>query len=463
MSLKTNQKKEHYLKGSKNDYRLNGRRFLGKGAFSTVHSGLNINTNEKVAIKKIAISKMSDYEIDVIDRELKIVNTLIDSDNPHDNIVKYYDVIRNKTNVYIIMELCSDGTFSSLLVKPLREKYTKYYFNQILNALVALRTMNIIHRDIKPDNILITDDYKKIKLCDFGFSQIINNYREIDDVICGSPIYMIPKIFQKSDNDHSNKKTSESHIVQPVQSFDKLSSESPINISIEGIKLTPHSIINELSKNSSSFDLWNTDLWAAGMILYEMIYGYHPCKGLKDIYSIKCAMYSVKINYSNNIEINEEGLQLLKELLDVNNLSRLSLNGIVMNPWVNNNFETIDKIVLSKIFYDPNKKILSKSLSKLLNSEKSYDIKSNVHDDFDNICDSSKKYHPNNKIINNGVFDNIIRSNNKLYNKYDQKSMSTNYVNTINCMDYIEENNNSNITSCMSDHDDLSNAIFEMD
>ena len=220
--------KEENINGIEYKYKITDKRILGKGSFSTVYSGINLNTNEKVAIKKISINKICNEKEIMINNEIEIVKLLIN--NPNKNIVKYYDIVKTKTHVYIIMEICSCGNLSSLLVKPMKEKYSKYYFSQIINALSYIQELGIVHRDIKPENILLTDNYKTIKICDFGFAKKNDDqYLHSNNIVCGSPIYMAPEILR---NEKCSKKT---------------------------------------------------DTWAAGMILYEMIHGYHPCKGIKDL------------------------------------------------------------------------------------------------------------------------------------------------------------------------------------
>ena len=89
-------KKNNNIVGIKCIYKIDDSKPIGKGAFSIVYTGTNITTNEKVAIKKIPLDKLSNDKIIVINKEIEIVKILIDMH--HLNIVKYYEVV--KTNLF---------------------------------------------------------------------------------------------------------------------------------------------------------------------------------------------------------------------------------------------------------------------------------------------------------------------------------------------------------------------------
>jgi serine/threonine protein kinase len=342
-------------------YKINYKKILGKGSFSIVYSGMRISTKEKVAIKKIFVNKLTKIGSQVIEREIKTINKLIKLSNPCKNIVTYYDVIKNHSCIFIIMELSPYGTFSSLLIKPLKEHYSKFYFNQIIHGLKTLHDIGILHKDIKPDNILIFDDYRTIKLCDFGFSQNINNdcdcdnnndsdyesesESESDDTICGSPIYMAPELFESS-----------------------------------GVR-------SNVLKNIGS------DLWSAGIILYEMVYGSNPHSGSKDIKSIKQAVSTpIKITEVSWIDLTINGIDLLKQILNPDSNSRITINDVTKNVWLTQN-NNIKDIVLSDLFY---------TTHTIIKTNKSIP---------DNFVIKNNKV---NQIMNCGIFDNIIKKHNNV-------------------------------------------------
>ncbi len=109
---------------------------------------------------------------------------------PH--IIRYFDMLKTVNNFYFVYEFCNGGTFENLLKNsgPLPEKVALNYFSQIIDAFKVLNKNNIMHRDLKPDNILIHDGI--LKLADFGFCKPLENEEDTTKTMLGSPIYMAP-------------------------------------------------------------------------------------------------------------------------------------------------------------------------------------------------------------------------------------------------------------------------------
>jgi serine/threonine protein kinase len=378
-------KKDEIIDGIKYTFRIDNKRLLGKGTFSTVYSGINLETNEKVAIKKIPIRKIESTKIDIINKEIDIINILMDK--PHENIVKYYDIIRTFTHVYIVMEHCDGGNLSSILVKPMKEKYSKYYFQQIANALFHIHKLDIIHKDIKPDNMLLTGNYKTLKLCDFGFSitlyndtnnksnNNLENFKLLDvpqnfdksrDIICGSPIYMSPEALNK----HKSNKT--------------------------------------------------MDVWGMGIILYEMIYGVHPCRGIKDIRSIQYVMDHMSVTQSDAIDVHDDGLEIIKGILKTNGDNRLNIGDLLSHSWMSH-VPIVNTIVLSDIFIS-SKILISRSLPKsniVLGNFGTFNklkaTKSFIRYNTAKKEDTAKKRDTAKKILFTGSFDDFIKNKNNFF------------------------------------------------
>ena len=84
------------------------------------------------------------------------------------------------------MEFCDSGNLDTIIKKPIKGQYTQFFFSQLANGLKYLNQKNIVHRDIKPKNILLTNKHKILKIADFGFAKITDG-AILYDTICGSP------------------------------------------------------------------------------------------------------------------------------------------------------------------------------------------------------------------------------------------------------------------------------------
>lgn len=122
----------------------------------------------------------------------------------HPQIIRIFDIFRVKSNIFIFMEFASKGDMTTYLKKvhaPLDEKHSCKWFYQMICAMDYLHnTMNIAHRDIKIDNILIAED-NSVKLTDFGFSLQVAISEEksiqMSTTFCGTRPYLSPQILQK--------------------------------------------------------------------------------------------------------------------------------------------------------------------------------------------------------------------------------------------------------------------------
>jgi len=162
---------------------------LGKGSFSSVYLGENIISGQKVAIKKINISKFEKFRPHIIS-EINILKSI-----NHPNIVSFVDDIIETKLIYIVLEYCGLGDLAEFYKDTMvKEVYVKHYAKQILDGISYLHQKNIMHRDIKPHNILLSDIYT-IKITDFGFAKY-DTIIDLTTTLCGSPIYMAPEIMQ---------------------------------------------------------------------------------------------------------------------------------------------------------------------------------------------------------------------------------------------------------------------------
>lgn len=253
-------------------------KLLGSGSYANVYLGKNIKTSQYVAIK--IISNIPAKLIGIFEEEMKIMNII--KNDPHVNIVGCYDVIKHNEVIYIILEYCDSGDLKQLIKNPIKEKYVHYYFKQLVNGLKYLHNKKILHRDIKPKNILLTNNKRVLKICDFGLAKN-NEDDHLCKTVCGSPLYMAPEMIKSS-------------------------------------------------------GLYNNqiDLWSTGLILYELIYGFHPfhyCKNINDLKANQEIDIPPKVN--TNPDISYDCIILLKKLLENDAIHRLSWHMLFNDRWIN--------------------------------------------------------------------------------------------------------------------------------
>ena len=239
---KTNQE---YLKGE----------IFGKGGFSICYKAYSLNEKKEVLIKEL-----KDCENYV--NEARIHSTL-----KHDNIVKYYDDIKeengNESKLYLILEFCENRDLASLKKKRIRltEIEVQYYIRNLIEALKYLHEeRNIVHCDLKPGNIFLTDKLE-VKLGDFGLAKrITSDYTPSNNG--GTIYYMAPESLKKS----------------------KCS--------------------------------YKVDIWAIGIIIYELLTGnlpFYADKNKRD--EIEAKINSCKFDFPSEIVISKIAKDLIRQIL----------------------------------------------------------------------------------------------------------------------------------------------------
>ena len=249
---------------------------IGSGAFGKVLLGKHTLTEEKVAIKvldKILLNQTpEDYEL--VKKEISILKLV-----KHRYIVQLYEILQTAQHIFIIMEYCEGKEILDYILTKnrLSELEGLKYFQQLINCLFYLHSQNIAHRDVKIDNMLL-DKNRDLKLIDFGLS---TKYSDDDllDQPCGTVVYAAPEV-------------------------------------LEGKEY--HGML--------------ADVWSSGIVLYGMLAGYLPFSD-KDDEVNKKQVIKGEVNIPDFFS--DKAKDLLKHMLDVNPMTRYTLQEIKDHPWFN--------------------------------------------------------------------------------------------------------------------------------
>uniref|UniRef100_A0A673L8M7 non-specific serine/threonine protein kinase n=1 Tax=Sinocyclocheilus rhinocerous TaxID=307959 RepID=A0A673L8M7_9TELE len=233
---------------------------IGKGNFAKVKLARHILTGRELF------------------REVRIMKGL-----NHPNIVQLFEVIETEKTLYLVMEYASGGEVFDYLVSHgrMKEKEGRAKFRQIVSAVHYCHQKNIVHRDLKAENLLLDAD-SNIKIADFGFSNEFKLGSKLD-TFCGSPPYAAPELFQ-----------------------------------------------------GKKYDGPEVDIWSLGVILYTLVSGSLPFDGqnLKELRErVLRGKYRVPFYMSTDCE------SILRRFLVLNPTKRCTLEQIMKDKWINVGYE----------------------------------------------------------------------------------------------------------------------------
>ncbi|CAD8061126.1 unnamed protein product [Paramecium sonneborni] len=171
-------------------------KILREGSCGQVRLVLHKKLGQQRAMKQISKKKIQKEQEDAMFSEVSLLKNM-----DHPNIVKLYELYQDSQNYYLVTEYLNGGELLDKLnvEKTFNEKIAAEYMKQVLQALAYCHAQNIIHRDMKPANIMFasTDSQSQIKVIDFGTAKKFVSGQTQSQTI-GTPLYIAPEVIDKN-------------------------------------------------------------------------------------------------------------------------------------------------------------------------------------------------------------------------------------------------------------------------
>lgn len=164
---------------------------IGEGTFGKVKLGTHILTGERVAVKVLEKERIQELaDVERVAREIHILKLI----RRCRHIIQLYEIIETPRQLYLIMEYAPGGELFDYIVEHGRaeEKDACRFLHQILAGVERVHQTNVVHRDMKPENLLL-DERECIKIVDFGLSNTFQD-GQLLQTACGSPCYAAPEM-----------------------------------------------------------------------------------------------------------------------------------------------------------------------------------------------------------------------------------------------------------------------------
>ncbi|XP_043553979.1 serine/threonine-protein kinase D1 isoform X1 [Chiloscyllium plagiosum] len=251
---------------------------LGSGQFGIVYGGKHRKTGRDVAIKVIDKLRFPTKQESQLRNEVAILQNL-----HHPGVVNLECMFETPERVFVVMEKLHGDMLEVILSSEkgrLPERITKFLITQILVALRHLHFKNIVHCDLKPENVLLAsaDPLPQVKLCDFGFARIIGE-KSFRRSVVGTPAYLAPEVLRNKGYNRS------------------------------------------------------LDMWSVGVIVYVSLSGTFPFNEDEDIHDqIQNAAFMYPPNPWKEISL--EAIDVINNLLQVKMRKRFSVDKSLSHPWL---------------------------------------------------------------------------------------------------------------------------------
>ncbi|CAD5210338.1 unnamed protein product [Bursaphelenchus xylophilus] len=259
--------------------------FLGHGTFSVCRKCRRLSDGKLFAVK-IVSQKFSHQAR----REVRILETV----NPHPNIVNFVEVLEDYLHFYIVLELLTGGELLHRLknMNAFTECEASKFMSQLVAAVSHLHSKFVVHRDLKPENILFESDAPdaQIKLIDFGFARLLPNTYESLSTPCFTLAYAAPEVIEVED---------------------------------------------ELPQYNQQ-----CDLWSLGVIMFTMLSGkvpFHAKTTAESANDIIARIRSAEFSFDDPSfdSVSNMAKDLITGLLTIDPKKRVTLAELCRHPWIN--------------------------------------------------------------------------------------------------------------------------------
>lgn len=257
---------------------------IGEGSSSKVKLAQSITTGDFYALKIFKKSKLERNPrfLKQITREINILSHL-----NHPLIIRLHKILESNQKIYLVLDYINGGDLSQKLKSEeyFDEDTSRNYFQQIITAVSYMHSQNVIHRDLKLENILINLNTSQLTIIDFGLSILTKSSSQLLKTKCGTPYYAAPEIF-----------------------------------------------------GQSPYDGKPADIWGCGVILYIMLTGVFPFEGS----TLQCVADEVThahVYYPS--QFSEDLIDLFKHIFIINPKNRYTAEDIMKHPWFQNGYQAM--------------------------------------------------------------------------------------------------------------------------